>query len=140
MATTRADKITQTTKQEFFSDFLDDFDTHPISHSLVRVTNENAVKQSIRNLILTNYGERLFQPNVGSDVFRALFDMNDVIAAENLTFYIRNTITHNEPRALLLNVKVIAERDKNALVVNVIFSLINSNVPVTLDVILKRVR
>jgi phage baseplate assembly protein W len=89
---------------------------------------------------MTNLGERLFQPNVGSDVYRALFDPNDVIAAENLTFYIKNTLTHNEPRIILLNVKVIPYPDNNSMVVNIIFSLINSNVPVTLDVILKRVR
>ena len=137
---TRADKYSQVNKQEFFSDFLDDFDSHPISNSLVRITNENAVKQSIRNLILTNYGERLFQPNVGSDVYRALFEQNDTIAAENLTFYIKNTISYNEPRALILNLKVFPMPDNSSMIVNIVFSLINSNIPVTLDVILKRVR
>ena len=137
---TRADKYSQKSKQEYFSDFLNDFDTHPISHSLVRVTNENAVKQSIRNLILTNLGERLFSPNIGSDIARALFEPNDVVTAENIVFYIKNTISHNEPRAVLLDVRVTTKLDNYSMVVNVVFSLINSNEPVTLDVILKRVR
>jgi phage baseplate assembly protein W len=140
MLTTRADKLTNTIKQDYFSDFLNDFDSHPINNSLAKVTNENAVKQSIRNLILTNRGERLFQPTIGSDIYRSLFEPNDTVTAENITFFVRSTISQNEPRALLLQVNVYPNPDRNAFTVNVVFSLINSNTPIQISVILKRVR
>lgn len=136
----RADKFTQTQKQEYFSDFLNNFDNHPVNNTLARVINENSVKQSIRNLILTNFGERLYQPTIGSDITKSLFEPNDVVTAENITFFIKNTIKQNEPRAVLLEVNVYPNPDRNLFDVNLVFSLINNNIPVSLNVILKRVR
>ena len=135
---TRADKYLPPQKQEYFSDFLNDFDSHPINHSLSKVVNENSIKQSIRNLILTNLGERLFQPNIGSNILYSLFEPNDVVTAENITFFIKSTISQNEPRAMLLEVNVYP--DLNSFNVNIVFSLINNSIPIYLNVILKRVR
>lgn len=138
---TRADKYTQIQKkQEYFSDFLDNFDQHPINHQLARVTNEESVKQSLRNLILTNLGERLFQPTVGSDVLKALFEPNDIVTAQNLSFFIRNTITQNEPRVILNDVVVNPSPDQYGFTASIVFSLINNSNLVSLNVILKRVR
>ena len=76
---TRADKYTQVgKKQEFYSDFMNNFVKHPVNNSLARLTNEESVKQSIRNLILTNVGERMFEPDVGSTVNNALFEPNEI--------------------------------------------------------------
>jgi hypothetical protein len=137
----RADTITQLDKkQELFSDFLDNFDKHPISHGLIKITNEQSIKQSLRNLILTNLGERLFQPNIGSNIHRALFEPNDIVTAENISFYIKNTIQYNEPRVKVLNIEVLPDISRYSFNVNIIFSVINSTTPVTLNLILKRVR
>ena len=140
MVTTRADKFTQTNKEEYFVDFLNNFDTHPIHSTLAKVVNENSVKQSIRNLILTDLGERLFQPNIGSNIRRALFEPNDIITSENITHYVTSTITQNERRAILLSVNVYPRPDQYSFNVNIIFSLINSNIPIQMTVILTRVR
>jgi hypothetical protein len=137
----RADTITQLDKkQELFSDFLDNFDKHPISHGLIKITNKQSIKQSLRNLILTNLGERLFQPNIGSNIHRALFEPNDIVTAENISFYIKNTIQYNEPRVKVLNIEVLPDISRYSFNVNIIFSVINSTTPVTLNLILKRVR
>ena len=87
MATTsRADKFTQTQKKQvLFSDFLDNFDRVPFNNQLAKVTNENSVRQSITNLVLTNYGERLFQPNVGGNVNDSLFEFADAITTLSAT-------------------------------------------------------
>jgi uncharacterized protein len=137
---TRADKYTQTQKQEWFSDFLNNFDNHPINHSLTKVANERSVSQSIKNLILTDLGERLFQPTIGSDIRKTLFDPNDIVTAENITFFIKSTVRQNEPRATLLDVIVTANPDGNSFSVSVVYSLINNNVPITINLLLKRVR
>lgn len=137
----RANRLSTTiTKQDYFSDFLNNFDSHPITNALARTTNENAVKQSLRNLILTDLGERLFQPNIGSDVSKSLFEPNDLITAQNIDFFIKNTIKYNEPRVLLLHLDVIPRVDNSSFEVNLVFSLINNSTPITMSIILRRVR
>lgn len=136
----RADKFTQPKREEQFSDFLNNFSRHPVSGALAKTTNEAAVRQSIKNLILTDQGERLFQPNVGSDVRRSLFEPLDRVILNEITEAISSTIKYNEPRAKLLDVLVTGNEDSNELNVTVLFSLINSNTPISLDVILRRVR
>ena len=77
---TRAESISPKEKQgEFFSDFLNSFAKTPVGNQLGRVTNEKAVNQSLRNLIKTNVGERLYQPLIGSDVNASLFENNIII-------------------------------------------------------------
>lgn len=136
----RADKFTQLKKEEQFSDFLNNFSRHPVSGALGKTINEAAVRQSIKNLILTDQGERLFQPNVGSDVRRSLFEPLDRVILNEITEAISSTIKYNEPRAKLIDVLVTGNEDSNELNVTVLFSLINSNTPISLDVILRRVR
>jgi len=136
----RADKFTQSNQSEVFSDFLNGFTVHPITGSLAKTTNYNAVRQSIKNLILTNYGERMFQPQVGSDILRHLFEPMNTLTAKDITDSIALTIKHNEPRARLIGVDVNESSDYNTVVVNIVFSLINTNAPVSMDVTLKRVR
>ena len=139
--TTRADKFTQIGGQsEVFSDFLNSFSIHPVTGTLAKTTNVNAVRQSIKNLILTNYGERMFQPQVGSDIIRHLFEPMNTLTAKDISESITLTVKHNEPRAQLLNVDVRESSDYNSVVVNIVFSLINTNTPISMDVTLKRVR
>jgi phage baseplate assembly protein W len=142
MTVTRADKLTQLNKkQEFFSDFLTNFERHPVSGALARVTNEESIKQSLKNLILTNVGERIFQPNFGSNVRRSLFEPNDKITAQNIVYYIKNSVSQNEPRVALSNVVVYPSPDEGTFTVNIVFYIINNPVtPVTLNLILRRVR
>lgn len=137
---TRADKFTQSNQSEIFSDFLNSFAIHPITGSLAKVTNYNAVRQSVKNLILTNYGERLFQPLVGGDISRHLFEPMNTITAKNIVESVTQTIEYNEPRAKLISVDVRESTDFNSIVVNVVFSIINTNAPVSMDVTVKRVR
>ena len=74
MAITRADTFTESKKKiEFFSDFTNSFAKTPFGDQLGKLTNERSVSQSLKNLILTNLGERLFQPFVGSNVNAILF-------------------------------------------------------------------
>ena len=107
MAVTRADTlISPVKKQELFTDFLDSFAMSPFSGQLALAKNENSVKQSIKNLILTNFGERLFNPLFGSDVNRTLFEMNYVEDLDILEQRIRLSIENFEPRAILKDVIV----------------------------------
>ena len=107
MAITRADTLTQTAKkQDLFSDFMDSFAMSPFSEQLSLVKNERAVSQSIKNLILTNFGERLFNPNFGSNINKTLFEPNITDDLNVLEDRIRFSIRNFEPRAILEEVIV----------------------------------
>lgn len=101
MAITRADTLTQTKKtKEVYSDFFDDFIKSPFSNDLALLKNEKSVSQSIKNLILTNFGERLFNPNFGSDIYKTIFENNFDENLLVLEYRIRQSIIDFEPRIL----------------------------------------
>jgi phage baseplate assembly protein W len=138
---TRADQITQLKKMpEVYSDFTTAFSVNPFNGNLARVTNDKAITQSLRNLIMTNYGERFFQPEVGSNVNKILFEPNDIIAQEDLQYHITQTITQNEPRVNLVQVVVQPNVVQNSIAVNIVYSIINTQQVQNLNIILNRVR
>ena len=139
----RIDYYTQTTiNPEYFSDFLSSFDKSPLSNDLARLVDAGAVKQSVRNLILTNLGERLFQPNIGSTVYRSLFEPFSGFTADDIKQAILNTLKQNERRVdpSNINVNVISNDDQNAFTVNVLFFIINNPAPISIQLVLQRVR
>lgn len=184
MAITRADTlISVAKKQELFSDFLDSFAMSPFSGQLSLVKNERSVSQSVKNLILTDFGERLFNPNFGSNISRTLFEPNFEDSLSLLEDRIRLSIENFEPRAIIIDVIVKSTQktdfsiidtteyaglfqskeyndalkksqeqktdltgytmpgdNEYSVEVTVVFKTINNTNPVTLTVLLKRVR
>jgi phage baseplate assembly protein W len=138
---TRADKLTPLTKRrEFYSDFLNDFNINPITGSLARTLNEEAVKQSIKNIVLTYPGERPFQPDLGSNIRRMLFEPIDDFTADSIKNEITLTINNYEPRARLIEVNVTPRDTDQSYYVDVLFSIINSQQVSNLQLILNKVR
>jgi phage baseplate assembly protein W len=136
----RSDKYTPFKKKEFYSDFLINFDMNPITGTLARVTNEDSVKQSLKNLILTNRTERPYNPLIGSRINSLLFDPLDSYTAQNIKEEIEETIKAFEPRAVLHEVFVSADEDNNGFTVNIIFSTINIPQETRIELFLQRVR
>jgi len=136
----RADKYTPIAKKEFYSDFLINFDMNPVTGVLARSTNEEAVKQSLKNLILTNMTERPYQPLVGSRINGMLFDPIDSFTALNIKTEIQQTINNYEPRVSVIEIKVTEYTDQNGYVVTIIFSTINIPQVIRLEFFLQRVR
>lgn len=138
---TRADNYTQTQKiPDLFADFLNDLTPHPITKDLVRARNDQAIKQAVKNVVLTSLGERLYQPTIGSEVYTALFEPNDAIMEENLKFNIRNAIRFHEPRVEVINVEVFSFSEENRVSINIYFAIINSQTVQNINLILRRVR
>ena len=138
----RADKYTPITeKREYYSDFLINFDENPITGNLARVTNEESVKQSIRNLVLTNRSERLFQPLAGSRINSLLFENFDSSLVSSIETEIRETISLYEPRANIERVNITESQiDNNSLEITILFSIINIPQIIEMTLFLKRVR
>lgn len=128
------------TKFQVYSDFLNDLTPHPVVKDIVRYTNEASVNRSIRNLLRTNRGERLYQPDIGSDLQQLLFEPMIASTGDLIRKFVQNTITNYEPRAKVLNVEVKAYEESNAYSVTIYYMLINRQDPVQLTVTLDRVR
>lgn len=126
--------------REVYSDFHRDFTLSPVNNDLARKTNEEAVKESIRNLLLTDRGERPFQPYLGSDIRSLLFENMTPDVIKIMEEKIRNLVDQYEPRASVLEVGVSADIDNNSVQINIIFNIINSETPVTFTTTLSRIR
>lgn len=125
---------------EIFSDIFANFDVHPVKKDFVRHINEEAVKRSIKNLLLTKRGDRLFQNTIGSDVSAMMFEMAGTATDQMLENYITTTITNYEPRARIIEVSVSSDPDTHTLYATIVFSVINKQEPVILELILNRIR
>ena len=122
------------------SDFLVNFNRHPETDQLARLTNSEAVKRSLRSLILTQKTERFFQPNIGSDINRILFEDMSPQTAIVLEQYIIETISNYEPRAANVQVYIQPDEFNNAYNVSIVFTIINNSNPIVLNLSLNRVR
>ncbi len=142
MALTRADTFTENTKKiDFFSDFVDSFAKTPFGNQLGKLTNEKSVSQALKNLIMTNLGERLFQPYIGSNIYASLFENKTTETLSTLQFYIQNTIENNEPRINLINVSVEDNpSNENEISITLVYNLINNPETINFSFLLKRVR
>jgi len=142
MALNRADYLTGSRRQsEFFSDFLNNMNMTPYANDLGKVSNSKSVNQSLRNIVKTNLGERLFNPDFGGNIYASLFELIDSQDFRTIEFIIEKTINANEPRVILNQVLVEQqEDDENAITVSIVYTLINNPEPITLELLLKRVR
>lgn len=125
---------------EYFSDFLTNFDINPVKKDLVRNTNEDAVKTSIVNLLLTNRGDRLFDRSVGSDIRSLMFENFSAETEEVLSDLIKTTISNYEPRASVDEVYVASDDDTHLITATIVFHIINKQEPITLELVLNRIR
>lgn len=123
-----------------YSDLFTNLNIHPSKLDLALHYNEDSVSRSIRNILLTSRGERLFDPAFGSDIKSILFENFTPQTETMLREYIKIAIQNYEPRANLIDVAVSALIDQNAYAVTIIFSVINRSEPVTLQFLLNRIR
>tara|TARA_R110002153_G_C12958144_1_gene459590 strand:+ start:65 stop:487 length:423 start_codon:yes stop_codon:yes gene_type:complete len=102
------------------------FIPHPVTKNVAVLKNEDAIKRAIRNLILTNQGEQVFNELYGGNVTALLFENFTPITELDIKSNITDTIKTYEPRARVQGVEVIPYADANSIKINVIFS-INEN-------------
>ena len=87
-----------------FVDLDLNFNVHPTTKDINKFKNENAIINSVKNLVLTNHYERPFQPDLGSNLKRLLFEPVDNATAALLEREITETIENFEPRVQLRDV------------------------------------
>jgi phage baseplate assembly protein W len=123
-----------------YSDLDLNFTIHPIRKDINKYVNEQAVIHSVKNLLLTNHYERPFNPDLGSNIRRMLFEPMDNITAANIEREIRETIANFEPRVQIITVQVAPNFDQNAFSVYMEFNIVNRTEPVSIRFLLQRIR
>jgi phage baseplate assembly protein W len=116
------------------------FNVHPIKKDVNKHTAEMAVINSVKNLILTNHYERPFQPEIGSNVSKLLFEQLDFVTAAALEREISQTIRNFEPRASVYRIRALPDYDNNGFTIDMEFTIINRTEPITITFFLDRVR
>jgi phage baseplate assembly protein W len=123
-----------------FSDIDLNFTAHPVTKDIVRKYDDNAIKQSLRNLILTSNYERPFHSEIGSQVRSLLFEPASPMLAVSMRKAIFDLVNNFEPRVELIDVLVNFNPDENYLLLKVEFKIVNTERPLTLDLVLERTR
>lgn len=123
-----------------FSDLDLNFTAHPVTKDIALRYDENAIKTSLRNLILTSNFERPFHSEIGSPIKRLLFEPASPMLAVIIKRAIIDTVNNFEPRVQLLNVDVNVATDSNAIRVTIEFKIVNTERPLSLDIVLERTR
>ena len=112
-----------------FKDISLSFDPHPVTKDLPVLVNERAIARSVRNLVETIPTERFFNPLLGSNVRRSLFEFVDYGTAGIIEDQIKTTINNFEVRVDNVEVNVDARPDDNSFEVTVLFDIIGEDFP-----------
>lgn len=136
--------VQRVNRKSDYSDLDLDFIMHPTTKDVVKKTGVDAIKRSIRNLILTNFYDRPFRSFIGSNAQKLLFDNINMFTATFLRDAIEDTITSFEPRVKLDVTKfdkgIEVYPDNNGYNVKITFIIVNTGTPATINLFLERIR
>jgi phage baseplate assembly protein W len=123
-----------------YSDLDLDFIAHPTTGDVVKKYGEDAIKRSIRNLIMTNFYDKPFRPGVGSNVTKLLFENSTPIVKNLISDAITEMVNNYEPRIRIRKIDVNFSEADNAYNITIFFTIVNTSQPVTINLFLERIR
>jgi phage baseplate assembly protein W len=113
---------------------------HPVKKDIVPLTDIRAVKNAVKNLVLTNFSERPFQPKLGSNVTALLFEPTDQFTAIQMKKEIHRLLEDHEPRINATRIQILDDADANAYRVSIEFNIVQANTQTEVDFALQRLR
>lgn len=123
-----------------YTDLDLDFFANPTTKDIVKKVGEDAIKRSVRNLIFTSFYDRPFQPYIGSNIRKILFDNITPFTAILLKNAIVSVINNFEKRVSLQRVNVTEDADNNGYNVTLEYIILNRQAPVVTSLFLERIR
>lgn len=123
-----------------YKDLDFNFNVNPATGDVAKVTDVNAVKQSIKSLILTNYHERPFNPRLGTGIRAILFENLTPQAAITLEKLVYQVIENYEKRAVLKQVRAKPNYDSNSYAITIEYSIRGIDQPQIIKAELRRLR
>jgi phage baseplate assembly protein W len=127
-------------KTRLFSDLDFNFTAHPVTKDITRRYDEDAIKASLKSLILTSNYERPFHSEIGSPIKRLLFEPATPMLGASMKRVIIDTINNFEPRVELIDVIISISPDEYTIGVTIEFKIIHTSQPITLELTLERTR
>ena len=124
---------TRTYKDLSFSMFA-----NPMSGDMGKKTGGAAVKGAIVSILKTNFNERLFQPEFGSNIRALLFEQMNPITVERIKTEVQEAVARHEPRAQVIGVSVEAQEEQNRYLVGVVFNVASESEPQRLETVFTR--
>lgn len=126
--------------KHLFSDLDLSFEANPSTGDIFRVYDENAIKRSVKSLILTNHYERPFHSEIGTPIRNMLFDNYSPMMVINIRKAIEYLIGHFEPRVELLDVVIDPFEDDRQVDIGVLFRIKNTTSKLAVVVTIDRTR
>ena len=123
-----------------YKDLNLDFQKNTATKDIQKITDVEAVKRAVRNLINLNHYEKPFHPEIGSNLRAMLFENMTPQMSHLITKQIELLIANYEPRARLATVKTTPLLDRNAYAVTINFQVVNQPEPVVMETFLERLR
>jgi hypothetical protein len=125
---------TRTYKDLAFSMFA-----NPMNGDIGKSTGATAVKRAIVGILKTNFNERMFQPEFGSNIRALLFEPMNPVTEQRMRTEVEEAVKRHEPRAKVIGVTVRAQEDQNRYEVRVLFNLSSESEPQELETYFERV-
>jgi len=126
--------------QKIYSDLDLTFKRLPVTNDVALSYDEQSVIRSVRNLLLTGFYERPFQPNLGSNLNKLLFEPADQLTANLIENEVRNVILNFEPRITINTINVSVSPDENSFNLSMTFFVGNNTRATTVNLLLQRSR
>jgi len=128
------------TSRNVYSDFMINLNFHPNTNTLMVNKDIQAVNRAMKNLLLTNKYERLFNPTLGSNIRSILFENMSPFIEDDLREMIKETIENYEPRISILEVEVVAKPDSNGFDITIQYVMKNIAAPISITIPIFRER
>lgn len=126
--------------KKIYSDLDLTFRRLPVTNDVALSYDDQSVIRSVRNLLLTGFYERPFQPNLGSNLNKLLFEPADQLTSNLIESEVRNVISNFEPRVTINSINVTISPDENSFNLSMTFFVGNNTRATTVTLLLQRSR
>ena len=140
MSTTITSTEPKIITERSFKDLDLNFTPHPIKKDVSMHFNEKAIINAVKNLVSTNFYEKPFQPDFGAGIRGLLFEPVDSVFGASIERKLTEAINNYEPRVAIESITAIPAPDENGYKVRMVFFIVNSPNPVTINFFLERIR
>ena len=124
-----------------FKDLSVTFKKHPVTDDLVTVKDKAAIVQSISSLLYTIKGERPFQPQLGCDLYKSLFEPLDFATAGVIRSQVLDVLRRYEPRITITDIITLVDEEYNGYSVELFYTIVGrDDTPVAVEFFLERTR
>jgi phage baseplate assembly protein W len=123
-----------------YTDIDMNFTRHPVTGDIALKYDASAIKAAVKHLVMTRFYERLFHSEIGTNVPDLLFELTGPSLSIRLKKSITDVINNYEPRVVLISVDVLYQNDSHEIQVTIFFRIVNTETPLSVDLILERTR